>query len=99
MPNSYDASASLLGYLYQCRAALLLALREGRREPDLKIYIERFDDVSFGAENDIYKRIQLKHSLSTSKSLSDRSPDLWKTLRIWSEGVSQETSTQARRRL
>ena len=87
MPNSYDASASLLGYLYQCRAALLLALREGRREPDLKIYIERFDDVSFGAENDIYKRIQLKHSLSTSKSLSDRSPDLWKTLRIWSEGV------------
>lgn len=87
MSNPYDASASLLGYLYQCRAALLLALREGRRELDLKIYIERFDDVAFGAENDIYKRIQLKHSLATTKSLSDRSPDLWKTLRIWSEGV------------
>jgi len=87
MPNVFDASASLLGYLYQCRSALLLALREGRNRPDVKIYVERFDDVAFGQDGDIYSRVQLKHTLSSSKSLTDKSPDLWKTLRIWSEAA------------
>jgi hypothetical protein len=87
MPNVFDASASLLGYLYQCRSALLLALREGRNRPDFKIYIERFDDVAFGQDEDIYARIQLKHTQSGSKSLTDKSPDLWKTIRVWSEAT------------
>lgn len=77
----------MLGYLYQCRAALLLALREGRRRMDLNVIIERFDDVTFGDENDIYKRVQLKHSVKTNKSIADHSPALWKTIRIWAEGV------------
>jgi hypothetical protein len=54
---------------------------------DLNVFIERFDDVTFGDENDIYKRVQLKHSVKTNKSLTDNSADLWKTIRIWSEGI------------
>jgi hypothetical protein len=44
--SQFDASASALGYLYQCRYALLLAL-ERAEEPNVSISIEKLDDVSF----------------------------------------------------
>jgi len=41
--SPFDASASALGYLYQCRYALLLAL-ERAEEPNVSISIEKLDD-------------------------------------------------------
>ena len=43
-PSPFDASASALGYLYQCRYALLLALQKGD-DLDLGISVEKLDDV------------------------------------------------------
>jgi hypothetical protein len=85
--NQYGAGPSLLGYLYQCRLALLLTLRKTKRDPGLQVSIERFDDVSFDEGASALERIQTKHHLRKPGSLSDRSPDLWKTLRVWSDGV------------
>jgi hypothetical protein len=49
--SQFDASASLAGYLYQCRLALLLALRELKRKPNCQISIEKFDDIAFHDED------------------------------------------------
>src|SRR5260370_6404657 len=84
--DQFGAGPSLLGYLYQCRVALLLTLRKTRRDPGLQVSIERFDDVSFDDGESALERIQTKHHVQRPGSLSDRSSDLWKTLRIWVDG-------------
>jgi hypothetical protein len=43
--TSSDATASALGYLYQCRYALLLALQRDD-DSDLRVAIEKLDDVA-----------------------------------------------------
>ncbi len=88
--TSFDASASALGYLYQCRHALLLALQHDE-DPSLRISIEKLDDVAFlkGTESDIdpTELLQFKHHVKNTGGLSDKSPDIWKTLRIWTEHI------------
>lgn len=81
----YSASASLQGYLYQCRYALLLFLQKNRVTPSLRVSIEKFDDVSFEGTGQPRELIQTKHRVPGN--LTDLSEDLWKTLKIWSEGV------------
>ena len=67
--------------------ALLWMLRRLKTEPEFLVGIETLDDVAFettgGEPTDL---IQTKHHKSGIGSLSDASPDLWKTLRIWFEG-------------
>jgi hypothetical protein len=87
--DQFGAGPSLLGYLYQCRVALLLTLRKTRRDPGLQVSIERFDDVSFDDGESPLERIQTKHHVQKPGSLSDRSSDLWKTLRIWVDGITR----------
>lgn len=98
--NQFDASSSLAGYLYQCRLALLLALRELKKKPNCHISIEKFDDITFGDESYAQNIIQAKHHIE-SKNLSDSSADVWKTLRIWIEGFGQGviTNSETRRTL
>jgi len=85
----FDASASALGYLYQCRYALLLALQHDD-DPSLRISIEKLDDVAFLrdvsgiAPTEV---LQFKHHINRAGGLSDKSPDIWKTLRIWTEHI------------
>lgn len=83
----FDASSSALGYLYQCRYALLLLIRKSERNPALSLTIERFDDVAFDDKGTPLELIQTKHHLGQAPNLTDSSPDLWKTLRVWSEGI------------
>ena len=45
--NPHGAAASALGYLFQCRYALLDGLRAVPDTPHLLISIEKFDDVAF----------------------------------------------------
>lgn len=82
----YSASASLQGYLYQCRYALLLMLRKTRTVPNARLAVEKFDDVSFENHSSPRELVQTKHH-STPGKLTDSSEDLWKTIRIWAEGV------------
>jgi hypothetical protein len=77
----------MLGYLYQARYALLAGLLRSRTNPGSAITIERFDDVAFEDNGQPVELIQTKHHAAAS-DLSDSSPDLWRTLRIWVEIVS-----------
>src|SRR4051812_1116133 len=85
MPSSedsnFDASASLIGYLYQVRMALVLLLQRTDDDPSIALSLEKFDDVTFHSGEKILEQLQTKHV--TQKNLTDASVDLWKTLRIW----------------
>lgn len=81
--GKFDASASMLGYLYQVRMALVLLLRRVKADPGMSVTLENFDDIAFHSGADVVEQLQTK--LVTAKSLSDASTDLWKTLRVWSE--------------
>jgi hypothetical protein len=85
-PSKYSASASLQGYLYQCRYALLLMLRRLRTAPTVRLAVEKFDDVSFEKGGSPRELVQTKYH-TTPGNLTDSSEDWWKTLRIWCEGV------------
>ena len=96
MPNNsspFDASQSALGYLHQCQYALLLGLQRDE-QPNLCISIEKLDDIAFHenpSSPDIAKELlQVKHHVKRTGGLGDSSPDIWKTLRIWSEAVTKK---------
>lgn len=85
--SPFSAVDATQGYLYQVRSALLWALQRQKNEPDFLVSVETLDDVTFetagGNPTDL---LQTKHHRKGSASLTDASPDLWKTLRIWFEG-------------
>jgi hypothetical protein len=85
--SPFSAVDATLGYLYQVRSALLWALRRQKSEPDFLVSVETLDDVTFEtAGSNPTDLLQTKHHRKGSASLTDASPDLWKTLRIWFEG-------------
>lgn len=85
--NPFSAVDATLGYLYQVRSALLWALRRLKAEPEFLVSVETLDDVTFDTTSgDPTDLLQTKHHRTATGSLTDASPDLWKTLRIWFEG-------------
>lgn len=84
--GQYSAASSSLGYFYQCRYALLEALRRLPEGDRICIGIETLDDVVFQADGSAVEVLQTKHHINAHASLADASPELWKTLRIWIEG-------------
>lgn len=91
MANKFDASASAVGYLFQCRWALLAGIRACKTQPSLDISIERFDDVAFEQTGEPVELIQTKHHGGPG-DLSDTSVDLWKTIGNWAERLSENAS-------
>jgi hypothetical protein len=87
----HDASASVAGYLFQCRHALYEGIRAIADFPERSISIEKFDDIAFDTAGTLADLIQTKHHVSKAGSLTDASIDLWKTLRIWSARVSEDS--------
>ncbi len=83
--STFNAGASMLGYLYQVRVALLWSIRQSRIG-DFSVRVETLDDVSFESGGDPIAVLQTKHSIQATAGLGDLSPDLWKTLRIWMIG-------------
>lgn len=86
--SEHDASASALGYLHQVQFALLQLVAVGRRRPDHALRIEAVDDVSWHLGEEPVEVIQLKHHLSSSAELTDFSPDLWRTVKVWLDNPS-----------
>jgi hypothetical protein len=88
--SPFDASPSALGYLHQCRCALLLALQRDET-PELGLKIEKLDDVSVhepnGDEAVVVELRQHKLHLNHQGNLGDKSPDIWKALRVWAEAT------------
>lgn len=83
--NTYNASASMLGYLYQVRIALLWALQQAK-VGEFSVSLETLDDVTFEANEIPISVLQTKHSVAKKANLTDTSADLWKTLRVWLVG-------------
>lgn len=83
--TDFSAEAPLSGYLYQCNYALLDAVKRLRKDVEYSVSIETLDDIVFETSRDEYELLQTKHHVSHSANLTDASPDLWKTLRIWIE--------------
>jgi hypothetical protein len=92
MPDEtpFSASDPALGYLFQCRYALLHSLQKLRNvDDDFIVSIETLDDVVFETKGQPVELLQTKHHLSRSANLTDGSADLWKTIRIWCEGTAK----------
>lgn len=77
-PN-FSAAAPALGYLYQVRYALYKILQIPERHA---CFIEKDDDVDFSDDEEGQILASLKHK-APGDTLSDKSPDFWKSVRIW----------------
>ena len=97
MSDTYSASDAMTGYLFQSRYALLRALQEAKSSAGLSISIERFDDVAFQQDAAPVELIQTKHHGSPA-NVSDKSVDVWKTLRIWMDLIENDPLTAANTR-
>ncbi len=86
--SQFSAAPSMSGYLFQCRYALLESLNRIREEEEFSLTIETLDDVVFETDEKALELIQTKHHINKAADLTDSSPDLWKTLRIWCEGLT-----------
>ena len=82
-PNQFSAANSALGYLYQVRCALLWSLQRLPTEPVFEVSIETLDDVTFETDGAPQELLQMKLHKNRGANLTDASPDLWKTLRLW----------------
>ncbi len=90
--NPFAAVDPCLGYLYQVRLALLFSLSRMKMDSDFFVSIETLDDVAFESPNGhICELLQTKHHRNLIANLTDSSPDLWKTLRIWFERYETQT--------
>jgi len=87
--SKFDASASMLGYLYQIRFGLFLSLKKLPEvdDPDeFNISIEKLDDVAFDKDGSAIELLQTKFHGSPG-NLTSRSSDFWKTIRVWVEAI------------
>lgn len=91
MPNTsqFDASPSMLGYIYQIRFALYLSLKKlsDLADPEqFNVSIEKLDDIAFDSDGSPEELLQTKFH-GDEGNLTDRSPDIWKTIRVWVETI------------
>jgi hypothetical protein len=86
----FNASASMLGYLYQIRYGLFLSLKKLSEVADpekFNISIEKLDDVGFDKEGTPEELLQTKFHGKLG-NLTDRSADIWKTIRVWVKAIN-----------
>lgn len=94
--NQFSAADSVLGYLYQARLALLWSLTRLKDSADFVVSLETLDDVTFEKGGRADELLQTKHHLSRAATLTDASPDIWKSLRVWINGtLSKQIPEQA----
>ena len=91
MVQDFSAGAQALGYFYQARFALLLLLNATEEQ---QLVLETLDDIVFEEQGTAKELLQLKHT-SLPASLTDASPQLWKTLRVWSVHTTTGAITPA----
>ena len=77
----------MLGYLYQVHYALALLLENDNS--DCQISIEKFDDVAFSKDDIPIQLIQLKHHIQHQGNLADASTDMWRTIKVWLDAISE----------
>ncbi|WP_131537880.1 ABC-three component system protein [Pedobacter nototheniae] len=82
---SHQAVGPALGYYYQAIYALITLFDS--KNPGAYVSIETFDDVflSDGSRKELH---QLKHSISDDSTISIKSDELWRTLKVWTDYLS-----------
>jgi len=88
---NHSAADSASGYLYQCRYALLAALKQQAATPGLQISIECFDDIAFSLDGTPAEMLQAKHSFKP-KTTTDMAQQFWNTIGIWTKRVVEHPS-------
>ena len=82
--SAFGAAGAALGYLAQVDYALLAALERLDDEDDFAVSIETLDDIVFhDVDGGGTEKWQTKHTIDQTRTLSDASTDLWKTLHNW----------------
>lgn len=84
----FEAKDPSLGYYYQVLYSLYLML-DKRDITNLTMKLEDLDDLVINCSDKLHL-IQLKHHNTDENSLSDRSLDFWKTIRVWSTEIAQD---------
>lgn len=82
-PTPFSAADAALGYLYQVRVALVWSLRRLKNDSHFAVSLETLDDVTFESKGTPDELLQTKHHQAHATNLTDASPDLWKSLRVW----------------
>jgi len=88
--TDFSAKEPSLGYIYQIKYALLLLLTNSRNLDNPILRIECLDDIDITDINST-NLYQTKLHIKGKANLTDSSVDFWKTIRIWSEYISNET--------
>lgn len=89
--SQFSAVDPLIGYLYQIRTALLWSLQKLPSGADFLVSVETMDDVTFETKGGTPQElVQTKHHRSRKATLTNASPDLWKSLRIWFEAAETD---------
>ncbi len=83
MTTPHAAAASAAGYQYQTWWSLLEMLRTGPDRPDATLVLEMYDDVAWEDGGTPTELLQTKHHQVASRSLSDMSDDVWRSLQVW----------------
>lgn len=87
--RSHGAGGSALGFVYQIDVALLQLLARSRSQPELRLYLERLDDIEFETDGEPTELLQTKHHIARAGSLTDTSRDVWRTLGAWSDAITR----------
>lgn len=85
--SNFSASEAGLGYFFQARYGLWLLL-DGDEEQEL--VLESLDDIVLQDQGAPRELLQTKHLVRAEARLTNASPELWKTLRIWSSHTLAE---------
>lgn len=88
--GEHGAAASALGYQFQVNWGLLELLRRGASRPDQSLTLELHDDVAWDRAGHPIERIQVKHHLNRQAALTDASPDVWRTLKVWMDTACRD---------
>ena len=90
--NPFSAPGPALGYLFPVRLALLSLIRRAvSGGEDLEVSLETLDDVEFRENGSTVELLQSKYKLVRQADLTNSSPDLWKTIRVWSQAIRKGT--------
>lgn len=88
--TDFSAKEPSLGYIYQIKYSLLLFLTNSRNLDNPILRIECLDDIDITDINST-NLYQTKLHINSKANLTDSSVDFWKTIRIWSEYISDGT--------
>jgi hypothetical protein len=89
--NYFSAKEPSLGYLYQIRYALYLLLKSDNESYDILLSLESLDDIAIEKPKEGTDLFQTKYHPKSIANLTDASPDFWKTIRVWSNGIKDGT--------